>query len=208
MTIDQYLLLAQHLAWPTIGLIALFVLRPILKELPQLAMNIKWLATNTEKIEGLVNQLATAAANMKDLKGVQEELLDKVAMLQGQQEVLGNIGDNTQINSTTNPSDDELEQLWAIIKSGWEDTKSIIAHIAKSTRVQPIFIGTVGVTKTVDALIDENALTKDAARMIKDLSARWQWMFRTSKPKKEWLTEQVALQFKNDVTDVAKALLI
>ena len=57
MTSEQTLTLVGHLAWPFVAIIALFALRPMLKELAKLAGVLKWLADNPDKISDLTAAL-------------------------------------------------------------------------------------------------------------------------------------------------------
>lgn len=207
ITIDQTIALVQHLAWPLFAFIALIVMRPMLNELPQFVVNVRWLANNSEKIEDLVSKLTVAATTMKELKGVQEEVLDKVSLIQGQQEIIG-VGDgHFPKGPTLQQSDVDADALFRGIREQWDSVKEAITTVAKRSNVPTNFIGTIGVTNTVDNLKSAGAIPVDVSLLIKDLSSRWQWMFRTSKPKNEWLNCSVAQTFAADVADVKRALL-
>ena len=79
--------------------------------------------------------------------------------------------------------------------------------VARKFNIPTNFIGSAGVTRTMDSLLAARAVSEEAAELIKVLSSQWQWMFRTSQPKQEWLTTEVAQRFAIDVTDIKQALV-
>lgn len=187
----------QHLAWPLVALIAFFGLRKHVIDLARGTANLKELLGKSGDIMSLVDHLAQVKNEASEIKGMLEaiSIRDKGKELQE----LATAGTETvQLGA-----DEMFEQ----IRAEWSAIADAIRRLAKSAGVKSNLIGTVGVSATVDELASKGVIAQRAAEITKALSSQWQWMFRTTSPKGDWLNHSVFASFMNGAAQVKAALV-
>ena len=99
-----------------------------------------------------------------------------------------------------------IDQMFRELESAWQEVKRVIQGRAEGTGVRPYLMGTKGVTSTVDEMVTKGVITKRAADLAKAVSAQYQWFYRTTSPKEEWLSEQVHSTFVAAASEAMRAL--
>lgn len=195
--------MVSHLSWPVAALIGLFALRPYLREIVQFASHLNRLVDKSGELSGLVTTLGPLSEQLRqvnvqyaELKGLQEIVIANKDG--GQSAALPGVPPTTPV---------DIDRMWAEIEQAWEAIKEAVIAVARPVQVKPNFIGSVGVSATMDALVAAGAVKDETANKVRDIAGKWQWMFRTSAPQEDWLNGSVVEGFVKACTDAKSALL-
>ena len=188
--------LTPHLAWPIIALIALLVLRKHLVELARGATNIHALLGRGVDIATLVDRMVELKKEAVDIK----EMLEAIS--------IKDKGRELQDLASASPEGAQLtaDEMFEKRSTAWTGVKEMIQRKAKSAGVRSNMMGAKGVTSTVEDLVAQGAITKRAAELSSALSSQYQWMYRTSSPREEWLNHQVFTSFVEGAKQAKVAL--
>lgn len=192
---DQILPFIQALAWPVVVLIAFLGARGKLVELAGGATALKRFSENPEDLIKLLEHVKELQGNVRETRDMLEaiSIKDKSKELEALTEAKANV-------------DLAPDEMFAKIQLEWTSIVDLIRRIGRATNVKTNLIGNVGVGKSLDDLVTANAVSLRAAELVKALSSQWQWMFRTTSPREEWLTSQTFTSFVK-VAGQAKAAL-
>lgn len=205
MLIDKLAVdLVQHLMWPLVALIALFSLKKHIVELAKAAVAIKDLLGKGGELISLTERMGDVKKEAADIKQMLEaiNIKDKGRELQA-------LTENEPLE--TNSKQIEIAQLsvdemFEKIANSWAGVQEVIRRKATTVGVRPNFMGTKGVSSTVGQILEKGGITARAATLAEAVSSQWQWIYRTSSPREEWLTDQVFRSFI-DAAEQAKIAL-
>jgi len=186
MTIEQASTLSGHLAWPIVALISLIVLRPHISQLLRSAADLRDVLNRSGEMVDLVGQISALNQATSDIKVMQE--LAQAAR-----------------PPVATASLETAEQLWRQIEKQWQDTRDSFRAVAQSAGVPVSFIGTIGVRNAAKALTDKNVINDETAAAMTDLSAQYQYMFRTG-DRSQFLNDNVVVAYAKAATRVRQLL--
>jgi hypothetical protein len=187
MSIEQAIALAGQVAWPLVALIALFVLRPYVSALVGAASDLRSVLDRSGEIVGLMGKLRGVSEGISDLKAMQE-------LSRARQEAPSAGGDA------------EIGELWGEIEKEWQDTKEAFRAVAQAAAVSVSFHGTVGVRDAGTLLVEKGVIAEQTASGMTDLSAQYQWMYRTTTDRAQYLNANVVASYRRAAGEVRKAL--
>jgi len=210
MQVDNALIvsLAQALTWPLIALIALFVLR---KHIVTLAKG----ATHLNEALGKGGDVVSLLDRLVEVQGAVDRMKDEVEETKGMLEAISirdKVGDlralASQNPNLARPGASPLatDEMYQGIEAAWREVADVIRRISLAADVKSNLTGTKGVSATLDALLSRGAISSQAADLTKALSSQWQWIWRTTAPREDWLSHQVFTSFV-DGAKQAKELL-
>lgn len=193
---DMTTAIMQHLAWPAVALVALIVLRKHLVELARGAANIHELLGRSGDISSLVDRMGELKNEAAEIK----EMIEAISIKDKGKELqeLASASSATSSLST--------DEMFEKISLAWASVKEVIQRKAKAAGVKSNMMGAKGVSATVDELVVQGAITKRAAELSIALSSQYQWMYRTSSPRSEWLNQQVFTSFLDGANQAKSAL--
>ncbi|HUS97587.1 MAG TPA: hypothetical protein VMX97_12675, partial [Hyphomicrobiaceae bacterium] len=139
--------------------------------------------------------LADAAKKLPEviaLSAKLDEIQEGLSDIQGQQ----SITISSKVHEETPAgADGNLDELFGKVRAAWDETKTIVAAIGDKFDVDVSFSGNKGISETVEALKAKNVAFDKVGEQLKDLGRQWQWMYRTSTPREDWLTESAVDTF-------------
>lgn len=206
--------LAPSLAWPVVALLALLVLR---KHFVILAQGI----TKLYDLLGKGGEVATLMDRLNEVKARSDEVTKRLTDLKTE---AGSIKEMLETLSIKDQSKElvilaeqsaapdngaapiSLDDMFSRIEDAWQSVKTAIQLKAKPVGVTPYLMGTKGVASTLGELVEKGAITKRSADLAKAVSAQYQWFYRTSSPREDWLTQQVYSSFLEAADEAKKAL--
>lgn len=206
--------LATPLAWPLVAVIALFVLRKHLVTLAEGLTRLHGLLDKASDIAQLTSDLTAfrielngMVAQLTDLKSATVEIKHKVESI----DIKGQSDELERLTTTSLPITDPLpvlpvDDMFSAIEEAWKSVKGCIQNKALANAVTPNFMGTKGVTNTVQEMVAKNVITRRAAELAIAVSAQYQRFYRTSSPKDEWLTPQVYKSFLDSAEETKRAI--
>lgn len=202
MIIDKNLIdLAQHITWPLVALIALFVLRKNLLELARGASNLK-------EVLGKGGDVITLMERIKELKSEAAEIKEmlEAISIKDKSKQLTELTEHVAADEQNGPEAINTDEMFKRIESAWQEVRDIIQRKSDAVGVKAYMMGTKGVRSTVDQLVDKGAITKRAAELAAAVSSQYQWMFRTSSPREDWLTSDVFESYMKAANEAKAAL--
>jgi hypothetical protein len=101
-----------------------------------------------------------------------------------------------------------VDEMFDQIRVEWSSIQDASRRLARSAGVRSNLIGTVNLAATVDELVKKGAMQERAAGLTKALSTQWQWMWRTTSPREEWLNHSVFTSFINGAAQVKSAIMV
>ena len=206
--------LATPLAWPLVAVIALFVLRKHLVTLAEGLTRLHGLLDKASDIAQLTSDLSAfrielngMVAQLADLKSATVEIKHTVESI----DIKGQSDELERLTTTSLPITDPLpvlpvDDMFSAIEEAWKSVKGCIQNKALANAVTPNFMGTKGVTNTVQEMVAKNVITRRAAELAIAVSAQYQRFYRTSSPKDEWLTPQVYKSFLDSAEETKRAI--
>ena len=188
MSIEQAITLASHLFWPVVALIALFVLRPYISQVSRAASDLRALLNRSGEMVDLVGQITALNEATSDIKAMQQ-----VAQA-ARPEVIPVAGQAS------------LEHLWQKLDKEWKETRESFRSVSQAANVPVSFVGNVGVRDAAKALVEKGLISEMTASGVVDLSAQYQYMFRTTTDRSEYLNDNVVAAYTKTATRVRQAL--
>lgn len=208
MTVDQIIALTGHIAWPVAAIIGLLLLpfymphitkvAKLITELKSLPDQADKLLTSWDKIAELIkkfDQLKNTLAPLQEINELKvqlDALLDKVAT------------NNTSPADTTK----NVETLLGAVKAEWAKVKDASVRLASQFGITDIGGGDVGfaafnastdaVQRLADSFIEKQAIDASTAKLMAELSAKFQLWTRSSK-RAAYLNDEVVNEFKSNV---------
>ncbi len=195
MTIEQTISLIGQLAWPVVALVALFVLLPYVSQLTRAAADLRDLLNRSGEMVDLAKQLSVLA---QQLSALNEATSDIKAMQQVAHAA------RPDVPPAAEPAD--VGRLWSELEGQWQQTREAFRSVAQSAGVPVNFIGTVGVRDAAKALVAKGIISEPTATAMTDLSAQYQYMYRTTTERSEYLNENVIAQYARTAEWVRQAL--
>jgi hypothetical protein len=188
LSTQQAVDLTGHTAWPFVATIALFVLRPYISQVSRAASDLRALLNRSGEMVDLVSQITALNEATSDLKAMQE--VDRASRPAA----------SPAANSST------TEVLWKQLEKQWQDTRDAFRSVAQSAGVPVSFIGVVGVREAATTLTEKGVIDTATAAAVIDLSAQYQYMFRTNINRSEYLNENVVSAYTKTATRARLAL--
>lgn len=188
VTIEQGISLAGHIAWPIVALIALIALLPYLSQLTRAAADLRDLLNRSGEMVDLVSQVAALSEATNDLKAMQQ--VERA----GRPEVASQSGAIS------------TDALWKKLEAEWQETRDAFRTVAKSAGVPVNFIGVIKVREAATALTEKGILDEATASAMVDLSAQYQYLYRTTSDRSEILNENALAAYIKSATRVRVAL--
>lgn len=188
LSIEDAIKLVGHLAWPFVALVALVALRPYIAQIARAAADLRDLLNRSGEMVHLVAQISALNEATSDLKAMQDVALA------------------SRPDPTPAAGPAELESLWQQLEQQWRETRDSFRAVAQSAGLSVSFIGTVGVRDAAKALAEKGVISDATARAMTDLSAQYQYMYRTTTARSEYLNENVLVAYTNSATRVRNEL--
>lgn len=188
MGVQQAIDLTGHVAWPFVALIALLVLRPYISQVTRAAADLRELLNRSGEMANLAGQVAAIREATEELRAMQQ-----VAQA-GRPDLPASSGQA------------DLEQLWKQLEKQWQETRDAFRSVAQAAGVRVNFAGSVGVRDAAKALVDLGRISEQTATAMADLSSQYQYMWRTTTERSEYLNQNVVAAFTTTATRVRQAL--
>jgi hypothetical protein len=188
VTIEQTINLAGHVAWPVVALLGMLLVRPYIAQLTRAAGDLRDLLNRSGEMVDLVSQISALTEATSDIKAAQE--MERAAR-----------PDSAQVAGEAN-----VEILWSQLVKQWEETRDSFRAVAQSAGVPVNFIGTAKVREAANALAERGIINQTTAGAMTDLSAQFQYMFRTSPARSDYLNQNVVAAYTKSATQVRLAL--
>lgn len=213
--------LAPILAWPFVALVGLLALRTQIvtlagdiAKLHDLLGKSGEIATLLERIREAKTSMIEATASLEGYSGRVSELKDEVTAVKGMLETLSIKDQGKELEKLTEQSGAaengsptlSLEEMFKQIEDAWAGVRTAIQAKATACGVTPYLMGTKGVSGTLEQMVEKGAITKRSADLTRAVSAQWQWIYRTSSPMEDWLSQQVHSSFLEAAEKARKAL--
>jgi hypothetical protein len=188
VTTEQAINLAGHVAWPVVALLGMLLLRPYIAQLTRAAGDLRDLLNRSGEMVDLVSQISALNEATLDIKAAQE--MARTAR-----------PDTAPVAGEAN-----VEVLWNQLVKQWEETRDSFRAVAQSAGVPVNFIGSAKVREAANTLVERGIINQTTAGAMTDLSAQFQYMFRTSTARPEYLNQNVVAAYTRSATQVRLAL--
>jgi hypothetical protein len=99
-----------------------------------------------------------------------------------------------------------VDQLWRQLEAQWRETRDSFRVVAQTAGVPVSFIGTVGMRDAAKVLAERGVISETTAGDTSDLSAKYQYMYRSSTARSEYLNENMLASYTKSATRVRQEL--
>lgn len=203
MQIDASLVaLAQAIAWPLAALIILLLIRSHVVTLAKGASHLNEALGKGGDVITLLERLSEVKGEAAQIK----EMLEAISIKDKGKELQELASQTASSAGVDAQSDLSVQEMYERIETAWKDVAQLIRNKAATANVRSNLIGTKGVSATLDALLSKGAISNHAGELTKALSSQWQWIFRTTAPREEWLNQQVFTSFVEGANQAKKSL--
>lgn len=203
MQIDNSVVgLAQAIAWPLAALIILLLVRTHVVTLAKGASHLNQALGKGGDVVTLLERLGEVKAEAAQIK----EMLETISIKDKGKELQELASQTASSAGVAAQSELSVQEMYEKIEAAWKEVAQVIRNKASAANIKSNLIGTKGVSATMDALLTKGAISNRAAELTKALSSQWQWIFRTTAPREEWLSQQVFTSFIEGANQAKKSL--
>jgi hypothetical protein len=188
VSIEHIVSLTGHAAWPLVALISVLLLRPFIAQVARAAADMKNLLDRSGELVGLVGQIAALNEAASDIKSMQQ------------------FAQSARPDPHPTAGQASPDQLWQQIEKQWKETREQFRSVAQSAGVAVHFSGSVGVREAANAMVQKGIIQPSTASDMSDLSAQFQYLFRSATYRAENLNENVVGTYTKTASQVRQAL--
>src|SRR5262249_54200344 len=152
------------------------------------------------------------AADLRNLLNRSGEMVDLVGQIDALNEATSDLKAMQEVDRAAKPDivpiagQASIDQLWKQLEKEWQQTRDSFRTVAQAAGVSVSFTGTVGVRNAARSLAERGIITDVIASAMTDLSAQYQYMYRTTTARSEYLNENVLAAFTNAATRIRQSL--
>jgi hypothetical protein len=188
VTTEQAINLAGHVAWPVVALLGILLLRPYVAQLTRAAGDLRDLLNRSGEMVDLVSQISALNEATSDIKAAQE------------------MARAARPDAVPVPGEANVEVLWGQLVRQWEETRDSFRSVAQSAGVPVNFIGSTKLREAANTLVERGIINQTTAASMTDLSAQFQYMFRTAPARSDYLNANVVAAYSKSAAQVRHSL--